>query len=86
MRVIIRGNWAPYVGTDYCEALGTFDSLDAAMDVAADRSWETWEPDTDEDGIEDEGPDYWIEEYNPDKHDMLRAGGGSFEEDFKALE
>jgi hypothetical protein len=56
------------------------------MDVAADRAWETWEPDTDEDGIEDEGPDYWIEEYNPDEHDMLRAGGGSFEDDFKGWE
>lgn len=84
MRVIIRGNWAPYVGTDYCEALGIYDSLEAAGHDAQTRAEESWEPD--EDGFDDEGPDYWVEEYNPDVHDMLRAGGGSFADEFERME
>lgn len=30
--------------------------------------------------------DYYYEEYCPDKHDMYRAGGGSFADDFKLME
>lgn len=81
MKVIIKGNWAPYVGTDYCEALGIFDNLEDAQEAAADYAWDRWQPQDDTD-IEDEGPDYYVEEYNPAEHDMLRAGGGSFEGDF----
>lgn len=86
MRVIIKGTWAPYVGTDYCDALGTYDSLESpdALAAAADFAWDIWEPD-DEDGFEDEGPDYHLEEYDPDKHDMQRSGGGSFLTDFERL-
>lgn len=87
MRVIIRGNWSDCSGTDYCEALGHYPSLEAAWLDAEERAWETWEPqEQDEDGceIEDEGPDFHVEEYIPgeDGHDNLRAGGGSFEHEF----
>lgn len=90
MRVIIRGNWAPYVGTDYCEALGIFDSLEDAARDADDRAWETWDDDdntNEETGeYEGEGPDYWTEEYDPEKHDMHRAGDDSFEDEFQQME
>ena len=83
MRVIIQGNWAPYVGTDYCDALGVYESLEAAQEDARTYAEERWEaPDEEEGGLEDEGPDYWVEEYDPDIHDMLRGGGGSFAADF----
>lgn len=85
MRIIVQGNWAPYVGTDYCEALGIYDSLDAAKREAEDLAWEKWEGPDDEDE-DDEGPDFWVEEYDPDKHDMLRAGGGNFADEFEAME
>jgi len=86
MRVIVRGMWAPYVGTDYCEALGIFDSLDEAEPHASDLAHDRWEPDEEDNGIEDEGPEYWVEEYDPEKHDGYRAGGGSFEDDFRRWE
>jgi hypothetical protein len=87
MQVIIQGHWASYVGTDYCAALGNFDSLEdkSALAAAEDYAWSVFEED--EDAYEDgeyvgEGPDYWLEEYNPEIHDSLRAGGGSFADDF----
>ena len=85
MRVITRGNWSNCVGTEYCYALGTYSSLEAAESDAEDIAWENWEPADEPDtnfGTEDEGPDYWIEEYDPDVHDMHKAGGGSFEDEF----
>ncbi len=86
MRVIIRGNWAPCVGTDYCDALGIYDSLEAAAQDADDHAWETWEDDDNTDPetgeYEGEGPDYWTEEYDSEKHDMHKSGGGSFEDEF----
>lgn len=87
VKVIIRGNWAPYVGTDYCDALGIYDSLDDAQDDALDYAYSNWEPEEEEDSeLEDENPEYWIEEYNPDVHDELKAGGGSFKKDFEGME
>lgn len=88
MRVIIQGNWAPYIGTDYCDALGIYDSLKDAQNDAEDYAWDMWEGDyeAEESGIEDEGPDFWISEYEPEVHDRLKAGGGSFEEDFAGME
>ncbi len=86
MRVIIRGNWANYIGTDYCDALGIYDTLDDAGSDAESYAWDKYEEPEDEDGIEDEGPDYYTEEYNPEAHDMLRAGGGSFADDFERME
>lgn len=89
IKVIIRGNWANYVGTDYCDALGIYNTLEEAWGDAETRAWETFEEDEDdidENGeYQGEGPDYYIEEYNPDEHDMLRAGGGSFEEEFSRM-
>lgn len=84
MKVIIKGHWSDCVGTDYCEALGVYDSLEAAQSDADSKAWDMWEPqDDDNDGFE-VTPDYYIEEYIPGEngHDMLRAGGGSFEDDF----
>jgi hypothetical protein len=69
------------VGTDYCDALGTYDSLAAAEDDAMTYAWDHWE-EPEESDFEDEGPDYFIEEYDPEKHDRLKAGGGSFEGEF----
>lgn len=90
MRVIIRGNWAPHVGTDYCDALGIYDNLEQAREHALDYAWNFWEDDdnyNEETGeYEGEGPDYYIEEYDPETHDMHKAGGGSFEENFKHME
>lgn len=85
IKVIIRGHWANYVGTDYCYALGIYNSLDEAMPDAETMAWESYEPDEDDSGIEDEGPDFWVEEYDPEKHDMLRGGGGSFEDEFSRM-
>jgi hypothetical protein len=82
MKVIIKGSWSNCVGTDYCDALGEFESLEAAKDEALDYAWDRWEPQDEDSGLEDDGPDYYVEEYNPEIHDMLRAGGGSFEDDF----
>lgn len=91
MKVIIKGNWSNCVGTDYCEALGNYESLEAAGGDALTRAWETWEPDlgeyneeTGEYEMEDDGPDYWLEEYIPGEngHDMHSAGGGSLADEF----
>jgi hypothetical protein len=87
IKVMVRGNWAPYCGTDYCYALGIYPSLEAAEEDARVLAEETWEPDQDPD-IEDEGPEYWVEEYNPDVHDCLMAGGtgdDSFEDEFAKM-
>ena len=79
MHVMIRGNWSNCVGTDYCDYLGEYDSLEQAQGDGESAAWNTWEPQEDDDsGFEDEGPDYWLEEYNPDAHDGLKAGGESW--------
>jgi len=86
MKVLIRSNWGPFIGTDYVEALGVYDSLDAAMPDALQYAHDKWEPDDDEDNpLEDEGPDVVVEEYNPLTHDDERAGGGSFADDFARM-
>lgn len=93
IKVVILGSWASYVGTDYCDALGIYPDLKAAREDAKDYAWNRWEPDEQEDeegnwtySIEDdEGPDYFIEEYDPEKHDMLKAGGGTFEDEFAQM-
>lgn len=33
----------------------------------------------------EEDIDYWIEDYNPEIHDMQKTGGGSFQEGFDRL-
>jgi len=91
-RIVIRGDWSDCVGTDYCEALGIYEVDDKggpcndAWDDAAQVAWDKWEPQNPVDVWEDEGPDYYIEVYDPEKHNMLRGGGGSFETDFIFIE
>lgn len=31
------------------------------------------------------GWDFWVEEYDPEKHDMLRSRGGSFKDEFSRM-
>jgi hypothetical protein len=76
MRVMILGNWSNCVGTDYCNYLGEYDNLRQAEGDAKTLAWETWEPRDDDD---DEGPDFWLEEYDSNLHDKLKAGGGLWE-------
>lgn len=90
MKVMVRGNWANYVGTDYCHALGIYDNLEDAEQDAATLAWDCFEEepeDTDEETGEyhGEGPDYWVEEYDPAVHEGLRVGGGSFTNDFASM-
>lgn len=87
IKVIIRGDWSDCVGTDYCHALGIYETLEDAAGDAEDYAWGVWEPQgyDEDDGFEEEGPEYWVEEYNPKKHDMLRVGGGSFKQDFESM-
>lgn len=90
IKVVIQGNWAPYFGTDYCDALGIYPNLEAAWEDAKCYAWDRWEPDEpeeqeDDNGFEDEGPDYYVAEYDPDLHDMLKAGGGNFADDFARM-
>lgn len=84
MRVIIQGSWNNYVGSEYTDALGEFESLYSpeCQNAAADYAWDIWSTDREDDEYLDEGPDYYVEEYDPEKHDCLRAGGGSFADDF----
>ena len=89
MKIVILGSWSPYVGTEYVEALGIYpDMPDGSIHPEAHRAAEVyahniWEPD---DEGEDEGPDYSIEIYDPEKHDILKAGGGNFVTDFEWLD
>jgi hypothetical protein len=90
-RIIIRGSWSDCVGTDYCDALGWYPIVEggavhpSAWQDAKDYAWDRWEPQETSEDWDDEGPDYCVEVYNPDEHDMLRAGGGSFIEDFEKM-
>jgi hypothetical protein len=90
-RIIIRGRWSDCVGTDYCEPLGIYE-VDAngepcqeAWDDACQVAWDRWSPQDPCDEW-DEGPEYYIEIYDPEKHDRKRAGGGSFEPEFTYIE
>ncbi|RYF48005.1 MAG: hypothetical protein EOO38_11025 [Cytophagaceae bacterium] len=89
MRVIFWSHWhSNSNGTDYYEALGHYDSLaEAEQDAytaACDRYEYPSEEDQEEWGVEDEGPDVVVYDYDekPDYYDGHRCGGGSFEDDF----
>lgn len=83
-----------YAGMDSVEALELPDNHtqkeldDACWDMAVDHAerYGYYPPsdDTDDDNDEfvSENIEGWPEVYNPKKHDMLRAGGGSFADDF----
>ena len=55
-----------------------------AWDDASLVAWDKWSPQAEDCDYEEE-PDYYIEVYDPEKHDRRRAGGGSFEGDFIRL-
>ena len=89
MKVIIIGNWSNCTGTEYYDALGIYPNLKLAQSDASDYAWDFWEPqevENEEDGLDYDGPDYFIEEYVPSKHDCFRTGGGSFEEEFARMQ
>ena len=89
MRKIIGFYNGPFCGTDSCTPLlvsdeATEDQIsDMLLDWAYDEH-ENWvEYDDEGNCLEYAGPDFHWEEYDPEKHDGLRVGGGSFEEDFE---
>lgn len=97
MRKIILQGSGKYVGMDFAEALlvpddTTIEQLDeyaweaavASADMYGYYLVEDYSEDEDASEYEVTGDDLcgsW-EDYDPEKHDMLRAGGGSFEDDF----
>lgn len=88
MRKIIAFYSGPFAGTDSCAAFVVDNRLTDDQIVRWLEPW-AWDEhdqwaDEDSDEFEEEGPDYHFEDYNPEKHDMLRVGGGSFEDDFYA--
>lgn len=96
MRKIILQGAAKTVGTDFAEAVAfhddvTEDQLDKAAWEASIENAEMygWSytgsdelVDDEDDYISDSELDYYWEDYDPEKHDGLRIGGGSFEGDF----
>lgn len=88
MRKIIGFYNGPFCGTDATQAFvvpATYTDaqiLDHILDWAY-QEHEQWVDQAEEDGIEDEGPDFYFEDYDPDKHDMLRAGGYGWDDVFE---
>lgn len=93
MRVIIKGA-GPTIGMDYCDALGIYDTLQQAEEDGfqyAVQHLESYGYDYDPEGEDDyetvtSEVDFELVEYDPEKHDMLKAGGGSFEGEFARME
>jgi hypothetical protein len=99
MRKVILMGAAKTVGTDFAEAAvfedGASDdtiteaawqaSIDNAQMYGYEYSTNESEEDDYDSVIYDHELDYYWEDYNPDKHDDLRCGGGSFEEEFNYL-
>jgi hypothetical protein len=84
-RYVMKSNWDPYIGSDYVEALESDNLKDAEEEAEQKIAWDSWEG-SDDDDYEDEGPDWIVEEYDPERHDMYKSGGGSFEDQFKRFE
>jgi len=98
MRKIIFTGYAKTVGTDFAQAeLYPAGTSNAALDEDAFQyslqnaemyGWEyvgddcIFDEDEYENYVTDSELGYQWEEYDPEKHDMLRIGGGSFEDDF----
>lgn len=87
MRKVIGFYEGPFVGTSASCAflVPTHLSEEQVLDCIAGWAYEehdNWVDEAEEQGLFDDGPDYWFEDYDSEKHDMLRAGGGSFEDDF----
>jgi hypothetical protein len=89
-----------YAGMDTCEALSMPDDhteeelSQAAWDMAVDHAssygvkvGDSYDPDDEEeDYYSGENVEGYAELYDPEKHDMLRPGGGSFLKDFEEME
>ena len=60
-----------YYAPDYEQSVNDGDMTQEEFDEMEDQ------------GSLSSGIEGYYEEYNPEKHDMLRSGGGSFEDDFK---
>jgi hypothetical protein len=98
MRKIIFTGSAKTVGTNFAEAeLYPAEATNAQLDEDAFQysvqnaemyGWEyvgddcILDDDEYENYVTDSELSYQWEEYDPEKHDMLRIGGGSFEDDF----
>lgn len=98
MRKIIFTGYAKTVGTDFAVAqLYTADTPNSALDEDSfqfsldNAQMYGWEYSGDDCILDDEEYDNYVtdselgyqwEEYDAEKHDMLRIGGGSFEDDF----
>lgn len=95
-KIIFRGS-SKTVGTDFAEAqLVPDDTTDEqlsqyAYDISVENAqmygWDLVDDySTDENQYDNEVTsddlEYWWEEYDPEEHEGLRAGGGSFEDDF----
>jgi hypothetical protein len=85
-----------YAGMDTCEALSMPDdhteeelsqaAWDMAVDHASSHDIEASDCIETEEEYSGENVEGWAEPYDPEKHDMLRPGGGSFLEDFEYME
>ena len=87
MRKLIVHLMTGYCGEDAHEALEIGD--DYTTQEIDDICWNLAIQNAESYGHGDDGDDefserieYIWEDYDPEKHDMLRSGGGSFEEDF----
>ena len=90
MRKIIGFYIGPVCGTDATEAFVVSKSAtnDEILDYIVDwanQEHEQWVDGCEDEGIDDDGPDYYFEDYDPEKHDMLKAGGGDWDYDFERL-
>jgi len=92
-KIILRGS-AKTVGTDFAEALlvsnDTSDDkiteycYEASVENAQMYGWDLVDDYSNEydNEVTSDDLEYWWEEYDSEEHEGLRAGGGSFEEDF----
>lgn len=90
-KIILRGS-AKTVGTDFVEAIlvPSDDKIteycyEASVENAQMYGWnlvDDYSTDEYESEVTADDLEYWWEDYYPEEHDGLRAGGGSFEEDF----
>lgn len=67
---------AQLMALEPAESYGYYPPSDEYPEEEDDDDDSAWNSDQISDNIEG-----WAEPYDPDKHDMLRAGGGSFMED-----
>ena len=97
-RIVFWSHWHPNSnGTDYWDVLGIYPGYendpkvreaaegDAYEEACQRFSWPS-EEEEEESRCEAEGPDIVVEVYDPEKHDYLRTGGGSFGPEFDRME